>query len=205
MTESPARAGLSRLASEIVNRKWMVVAGLAAILALVIGAAVGRNIISSPTPSRPEPKRFEDSVADVSLSYPANWTRLESADPEVRLLAAADQSTSLLVRIQKVGLAPVTVRTLPVVKPLTDQVLAEGVRARQLTAAAAIELGGLPGWRYRYTYPEKDGVVSGRIHYFLFKNGRIIQLVFQAMPSTRLDTLTPTFDRIAGTFEGSRR
>ncbi|MDX6707003.1 MAG: hypothetical protein QOI48_2849 [Solirubrobacteraceae bacterium] len=184
----------------------MVVGALAAILALAGGVFLGRKVIEGRAPKQSpraaQNSRFHEPLTDVSIAVPANWTRLRSRDTEVRLLVAADPSTSLLLRVTKTGLDAVTNRSLPVVKQYTDSLLRQDTRAKQLTAPAAIDLGGLPGWRYRYTYSAADGSSGAHVHYFLFKNGRMIQLVFQASPADRLDASEPTFDRIAGTFRG---
>lgn len=185
----------------------MVAGGLAAILALAGGVFLGRKVIegrgSEATPAAPQLTRFREPITGVSITYPANWTRLRSADGEVRLLVAADPSASLLMRVTKTGLETVTSRSLPVVKEYTDALLKQDTRARQLTQPAAIDLGGLPGWRYRYTYTSADGSTGAHVHYFLFKGGRMVQLVFQAVPADRLDALEPAFDRIAGTFRSA--
>jgi hypothetical protein len=184
----------------------MVAGGLAAILALAGGVVLGRKVIEGKDPQQPpragQLTRFQEPITRVSIAYPASWTRLRSSDLEIRLLVAADPSTSLLLRVTKTGLDAVTNRSLPVVKQYTDSLLRQDTRAKQLTAPAAIDLGGLPGWRYRYTYSAADGSSGAHVHYFLFKNGRMIQLVFQASPADRLDASEPAFDRIAGTFRG---
>ena len=183
----------------------MVVGALAAILALAGGVFLGRKVIEgkTPKPSSPQNSRFHEPITGVSIAVPPNWTRLRTPDTEVRLLVAADASTSLLLRVTKSGLDAVTNKSLPIVKQYTDTLLRQDTRATQLSAPIAIDLGGLPGWRYRYTYSSKDGSSGAHVHYFLFKNGRMIQLVFQAVPPDRLDALEPAFDRIAGTFRGA--
>jgi hypothetical protein len=189
-----------------VNRKLLLVVAVAAVLALVAGAAVGRNLLS--TPSTPAPQtdvvRFKDTVAKVSIAYPATWRRLPQrpGDPDLALLAAADDSTSLLMRVSASGLtAPVTTTTLPIVRKYTDGLLSADQRAKQLVAPVAVTAGGLPGWRYRYTFG--SGATGGaHDHYFLFKAGRMIQLVFQAMPAERLPAVAPVFDSIASSFRG---
>jgi hypothetical protein len=188
-----------------VNRRLLVVVAVAAVLALLAGAAVGRNLLSSTTtPSgRADIVRFHDEVSKVSIDYPAGWTRLPDPvnDPEVALRVADNAATSLQIRVSDVGLGPVTRKTLPVVRKLTDDLIAADPRAKQLVAPAAVVLGGLPGWRYRYTFGE--GATGGaHDHYFLFKGGRMIQLVFQAVPATNLPALAHTFDRIAASFKG---
>jgi hypothetical protein len=183
----------------------MFAGALAAVVALAGGLFLGRKVIEASNTeavtAAPKTTVFKEPITGVSIVLPANWTRLRSTDREVRLLAAADASTSLLMRVTKTGLATVTDRSLPVVKQYTDTLLAQDARAKQLSPAAAVDLGGLPGWRYRYTYAAKDGTSGAHVHYFLFKNGRLIQLVFQAVPANRLDPLEPTFDRLASTFK----
>jgi hypothetical protein len=193
-----------------VNRKLLLVVAVAAVLALLAGAAVGRNLLSSSTTRAPSARadivRFKDDVAKVTLDYPASWQALPQPDddPEVALLVAKNPSTSLLMRVSAVGLAPVTRKTLPIVRGLTDHLIAADPRAKQLVDPVPVVLGDLPGWRYRYTYG--SGETGGaHDHYFLFKGGRMIQLVFQAMPAEKLPALAPTFDRIAATFEGRVR
>ncbi|MDX6719250.1 MAG: hypothetical protein QOJ63_1504 [Solirubrobacteraceae bacterium] len=188
-----------------MNQKLLAIVAVAAILAIVAGAAVGRNLLSSTTTATPRADvvRFKDEISKFSIAYPGSWTRLQAAGAEsdVSLLVEADRATSLIVRAAPVGLATVTQKTLPIVRKLTDSLVAADPRAKLLGAPQAVQLGGLPGYRYRYAYG--SGETSGaHDHYFLFKDGRLIQLVFQAVPSTRLSALTPTFDRIAATFRG---
>jgi hypothetical protein len=179
-------------------------AGVAAILALVVGAAVGRSIIPSGDSDRtktlttPPPSRFTSAQVGVTLTYPASWTRLQSRDPQVLLVAAFSPSISLSLRASKSQLREVTAQTLPVVKQFTDDLVAVDKRAKLLTAPEPIEVGGLPGYRYRYAYTTKDGGTGAHVHYFLFKHDLLLQLVFQALPAAALAQQEPTFDRIAG-------
>lgn len=190
-----------------MNRKLLLVVAVAAVVALLAGAAVGRNLLSSSTTNTPSARadvvRFKDDVAKVSLEYPADWQPLPSSedDPEVALLVADNPSSSLLMRVTAVGLAPVTRKTLPIARKFTDELIGADPRARQLVEPVPVVLGGLTGWRYRYTYGTGDSG-GAHDHYFLFKGGRMIQLVFQAAPASKLPALAPTFDRIAKTFKG---
>jgi hypothetical protein len=194
-----------------VNRNWLVggvaaFLALAAVLALVVGGLVGRSIVPSPAPERPAPVRFADTVTDVSISYPATWVRRITNDTAVRLVASApDASASLSVSVRKSDLEAVTDDTLSIVRPLTDELLRQDKRIGAIGEPVAVKIGGLPGYRYTYTYTKADGSDGAHVHYFLFKGARLIQLVLQAVPASRLQALQPTFDRIAGTFQGSRR
>jgi hypothetical protein len=184
----------------------MVAAGVAAILALIIGAAVGRSIIPSSNPPRtppPAPVEFTDAETGIGLTYPGTWHRLQSTDPQVRLLTVGGPAMSLLIRVTKSDIADVKQETLPVVRQFTDPLMASDERTRQLAAPEAISLDGLLGYRYRYTYTSKDGSIGAHVHYFLFKHGKMIQLVFQAVPATSLAAAEPTFERIAATLRST--
>ena len=185
----------------------MVAAGVAAILALLIGVAIGRSIIpsaSSQRPPVPEPVEFTDVETGIALTYPGSWRRLPSTDPQVHLLAAAGPSASLLLRVTRSKIqTSFKQEALPIVRQFTDPLIAADRRTKQLAAPEAISLGGLLGYRYRYTYTARDGSTGAHVHYFLFKAGKMIQLVFQAVPPTSLPKVEPTFERIAATLRNS--
>jgi hypothetical protein len=195
-----------------VDRKW-VFAGIAgllllfAVLALVVGGEVGRSIVpKAAAPSRPATTRFADSLTDVALSYPATWVRRVPTDQGVRILASSpDGSAGVSVSVRKSGLDTVTTKTLPVVRSLTDDLLKADTRITAVTDPAPVTIGGLPGYKYTYTYRTQDGSKGAHVHYFLFKDQRLVQIVLQAVPAARLDALAPTFQQIADTFEGHRR
>jgi hypothetical protein len=199
-----------------VNRKLLVVVALAAVAALLAGAAVGRNLLSSaaPTAKRGTIVQFRDEVSKVSIDYPGSWHELPAApeDATRALVATApgDPTTLVLMRdsppgfaqvLASSGLSNVTSKTLPKARDLTDQLIAANPNVKLLTAPDPVTLGGLAGWRYRYTSSEGD-TRSAHDHYFLFKQDRLIQLMFQAIPAERLAALEPTFQKIAGTFRG---
>ncbi len=178
----------------------MVAAGVAAILALVVGIAVGRSIIpDAAEPKRPDPVRFTDPAAGVSLIYPGTWRRLSTTDPQVRLLAADGPARSVLLRVTGTDIENVKQETLPVVREFTDSLISEDQRASMLSPPEAVSLGGLLGWRYRYNFSSADGTAGAHVHYFLFNKGKLVQMVFQAVPATRLSASEPTFEQIAAT------
>ncbi len=184
----------------------MVAAGVAAILALVVGIAVGRSVIpSSAEPKRPDPVRFVDTAGGISLTYPGTWQRLPSNDPQVRLLASDGPSTSLLLRVTGTDISDVKQETLPVMREFTDSLLAEDQRAKALSEPDPVSLGGMLGYRYRYTYTSPDGSAGAHVHYFIFNRGKLIQMVFQAVPAAKLDTVEPTFEQIAATLRSTKR
>ena len=195
-----------------MDRRWIVAGVVAllaifAVLALVVGGVVGRSIVPTPAePSRPATVRFADTLTDVAISYPVTWVRRMSSDQGVRILASSpDNSAGLSVSVRKSGLEPVTFNTLPVVRSLTDDLLKADDRITNPGQPEAVSVGGLPGYRYAYTYRTQDRTLGAHIHYFLFKKGRLVQLVLQAVPAEKLNSLAPTFQQIANSFEGNRR
>jgi hypothetical protein len=197
-----------------VDRKWLVggvvgVLALVAVLALVVGGVVGRSIVPAPAPSapaRPATTRFADTLTDVAISYPRTWVRRSSADQGVRILASSpDGSAGVSVSVRKSGLEePVTAQSLPVVRTLTDDLLRADSRILKISDSVAVTLGGLPGYRYTYTYRTQDKTEGAHVHYFLFSDERLVQLVLQAVPATKIDALKPVFDQIAASFEATR-
>lgn len=202
-----------------MNRNWLVggvaaFLALAAVLALVVGGVVGRSIVPSPeepTTPAPEPEkppgtvRFKDTLTDVSVAYPATWVRRMPADQAVRLVASSpDASAAVSVSVRKSDLETVTADTLAVVRPLTDDLLRADDRISDPPEPEQVAVDGLPGYRYAYTYRDDDGGRGAHIHYFLFKGDRLIQIVLQAVPATKLAALQPTFDEIARTFRKGR-
>ncbi len=196
-----------------MDRKWLVAGvvgalALFAVLALVVGGVVGRSIVPTPSePSRPATTRFADTLTDVAISYPATWEMRTPEDQAVRILASSpDGSAGISVSVRKSGVeSAITDETLPVVRPLSDDLLKADNRITAIAEPVAVTVGGLPGWRYRYTYRMQDKTEGAHVHYFLFKDQRLVQLVLQAVPASRLRELQPTFDRVADTFEGTRR
>lgn len=186
----------------------MVAAGVAAILALAMGVVVGRSIIPSTTETKqPDPVRFVDSAAGVSLTYPGSWRRLPSTDTQVRLLAdnGPSRALSLSLRVTGTEIKDVKEETLPVVREFTDSLISEDQRATMLSAPEPVSLGGMVGYRYRYNFTSADGSAGSHVHYFMFNGGKLIQLVFQAVPATRLTAAEPKFEQIAGTLRSTER
>ena len=145
-----------------MDRKWLAggaaFLAIAAVLALVVGQLVGRSIVPSPDepqtpavepepePERdPGPQRFTDTLTDVSIAYPNDWVLRMSGDQAVRLVASSpDASAAVSISVRKSDLETVTTRTLPIVRPLTDDLLRQDERIVHLPPR---------GWRRRRAHP----------------------------------------------------
>lgn len=200
--------------------KWLLPGGL--VLALAVAAAVlaGRLVGPGLAPSTPRPAAtppardarppatpgapglvaFRDGRTGLSLGYPATWTRLRPTDPSVVLVATQGNVASLLLRAVPLRIA-VTSATLPRVKALTDRLVRSARSVKLLAAPKRIELGGLPGYFYLYSFRDARSRQRGiHSHYFLFAGQTLITLVLQALPEQRFERFAPVFDRISSTF-----
>jgi len=201
-----------------------LVLGVAAVALLLGGMFVGRQLVPQPNfdaaPETPAPSPspggsptpttsplvpdgfvlFEDEEAGFSIAYPGSWERLESRDPQVRLVATPNGRDSLLVRVLQPGFT-VTEDNLGQAKTLTDGLVKAGRNVKILAKPEPIRLGGLPGLFYFYSFKDsgtgKRGVHS---HYFLFSGETMITLVFQALPTKSFPELAPVFDQVANSF-----
>ena len=207
-------------ARRFLNRRWAIVAALLAAAAAVaigvtIGGAAGKRVESSvprpasppareQAPQAPEPPpgfvRFRDDQGRFSIAYPADWSPLGAQTRDVDLLVAKKgRRASLLIRSSPLAFE-VEPRELPATKRLTDQIVASAKQVRLLAEARRIELGGLPGWFYFYSFRDTSGRRGTHSHYFLFQGSTLITLVFQALPADDFRRYATTFDRIARTF-----
>lgn len=205
-------------------RSWLVLSALVLALAVTAAVLVGRLVASGVAPSSARPAgrptaravvpaatprsspalvSFRDARTGLSIGYPATWTHLVSPQRSVVLVAARGEAASLLLRVVPLGIE-VTSATLPRVKALTDRLVRSGQGVKLLAASKAIELGGLPGYFYLYSFRDARTRQRGiHSHYFLFAGQTLITLVFQALPEARFERFAPVFDRIAGSFRAA--
>lgn len=189
------------------RKRVLAAAAVAALLVGVAAAAIGKELISSPGTSKESSKgesrgfvEFDDSRAGFSISHPRSWRRLPSADGQVRLIVAGG-GASLLVRTSSLGLR-VRPETLSSAKKLTDRLVRSVKNVKLLRRAKQVQVGGLPGYLYLYTFRDVgSGQRGAHAHYFLFRGETMFTLVFQALPSTSFGGFAPLFDRIANTFQ----
>lgn len=201
----------------VVPVKWVGVAAIVAVAVGGLGIMAGRRTVDSPSPATATSKaapagetagdlvEFRHEQAGFALSYPSAWTRLESTDPQVALVAAEkdpaeNRGGSILVRVIQLG-APVGREQLAEARKVTDGIVTSGEGVELKAQPAEIEQGGLPGYFYLYTF--KDQASGGRgahSHYFLFKGDTMITVIFQGLPEEDFVRLASLFDRVAASF-----
>ncbi|CAA9508084.1 MAG: hypothetical protein AVDCRST_MAG45-1728 [uncultured Solirubrobacterales bacterium] len=210
------------------SRRWLIAtAAVAAVVAvgvgLTIGGAAGERVGSglprpasqppqpptptpAPGPAADEPPpgfvRFSDRQSRFSIAYPADWASLGTPSGGVDLLVTRERAASLLVRSLPLAFE-VEARELPAARRLTDRIVASGRRVKLLAEVRRIELGGLPGWFYFYSFRDASGRRGTHSHYFLFRGSTLITLVLQALPAGDFPRYAPTFDAIAATFRAT--
>ncbi|MQA17254.1 MAG: hypothetical protein GEV09_24950 [Pseudonocardiaceae bacterium] len=204
------RDAMGRKGAVLIVVGVLLVAGVA-----TVAAVVGQRLLA-PEPAAPPPAaaagpsattnppagmvEFRQPEAGFALSYPADWTRLQSSDKQVVLLAAAGQQESFLVRVLQLD-AAVGPQQLPAAKQVTDQIVKSNKSVKLLAQPKQIELGGLPGYFYFYSFQDpKTGKKGAHTHFFVFNDKKMISMVFQAVPLENFQSAAPTFDKITNSF-----
>jgi hypothetical protein len=180
----------------------LVAAGLA-----TLASGVGQRLLDpGGTPAAAPPgvppgfTEFRSSQAGFAVSYPADWMRLQTADPQVVLIAARGPEVSFLVRVAELDVA-IGPQELPAAKQLTDQIVTANESVELLAEPQPIELAGLPGYFYFYSFQDTGTEQRGaHSHFFVFKGQTLITLVFQTLPAEQFSAAAPTFDQITGSF-----
>ena len=207
-----------------MTRKQMIVGAgvLVAAVAVALGATAGRRAVSGDdTPSSTlratsstvstvaqgcpsgsgELTEFRDADTGFAVSHPAAWPRLESSDPQVRLVVSPNQKDSILVRVITLD-QPVAREDIPELRTVTDEIVKAGQGVEVLQGPREIEVGGLPGYYYFYRFVDPEsGQRGAHSHYFLFRDNKMFILVFQALPEECFPPLAPLFDRVVNTFK----
>jgi hypothetical protein len=136
-----------------------------------------------------------DEAAGFSVAYPAGWTRLLSPDPQVRLVAQSGPA-SVLVRVTPLA-TPIGPAQLPAAKELTDRLVLGNGSVHLLEGPRAIQVGGLLGYFYFYTFTDPaSGQTGAHSHFLLFHRNQMISLVFQAVPTDAFRPAAHAFDQI---------
>ena len=177
-------------------RYGVVLIGLAAVAAVLAGCGGSKNAAPGP-----EPGSFRQSGFDITFDYPKDLiqttelkfgTRAGSADAG-RAAVGIDRDNMILVSRYDLR-RPVTTANVGTVKPEVDGVIQQ--LAGTPMDGARIDVGGLPGYRYRVPLPAPAGGVS-RL-YVLFDQKVEYFLNCQSTPESR-DRLDQACDRALDT------
>ncbi|HEU0087545.1 MAG TPA: hypothetical protein VFQ77_07825 [Pseudonocardiaceae bacterium] len=195
------------------KRLLIIIAGVVVVIVLAILAALygprllgfqeptQGNPVNSPAVAKPAGfTEFRNDKVGFTLSYPSSWTKLPTQDPQVLLLAANGPQDSFLVRAVELPMQ-IGQQEIPAAKQLTDQIVGANKTAKMLVPPKQIELGGLPGYWYFYSFKdETNGQQGAHSHFFLFKGNTMLTFVFQSLPIEKFQASAPTFDQITASF-----
>jgi hypothetical protein len=149
--------------------------------------------------------QFRSDQAGFELAYPSTWTKLSPKDPQVLLLLAQGTQDSLLIRASELQ-EPVGPQQLPAARQVTDKLVTSNKTVQMITEPKQIELGGLPGFFYFYSFKDTtSGQEGAHSHFFLFNGKTMISMVFQTLPRERFASTAPTFDKIAASFHALKK
>jgi hypothetical protein len=197
------------------RRVLAIVIGVLVVAGLAAGVIFGRGLLTSEEPAKAANAStnaipadftvFRSEQAGFELAYPTSWSKLNTKDPQILLLVSQGTEDSFLVRSLELQ-TPVGPPQLAAAKQLTDQIVNSNKTIQMVTEPKQIELGGLPGFFYFYSFKDaatgQDGAHS---HYFLFNGKTMISLVFQALPKEHFAASAPTFDKITATFHAVKK
>jgi hypothetical protein len=149
--------------------------------------------------------QFRSDQAGIELAYPSTWTKLTPKDPQILLLLANGTQDSVLVRSSELQEA-VGPQQLPAARQVTDKLVLSNKTVQMITEPKQIELGGLPGFFYFYSFKDANsGQEGAHSHFFLFNDKTMISMVFQTLPRERFASTAPTFDKIAASFHAVKK
>lgn len=148
--------------------------------------------------------QFRSDHAGFELAYPSSWTKLNPKDPQVLLLASQGTQDTVLVRESELP-EPVGPQQLANARQVTDKLVTSNTSVQMITDPKQIELGGLPGFFYFYSFKDASGQEGAHSHFFLFNGKTMISMVFQTLPRERFAATAPTFDKIAASFRALKK
>jgi hypothetical protein len=199
-----------------LRRKFEIDGRVLGLVLLVVVVAVGAyylghrgsksNSASGTTATTKAPTdftAFNDPATGTRLSFPKAWTRLPTTDSEadIRLALSAGGSDLVLLRVIPLQ-SEVTAANLGDLKAVTDAVVSGG--KVQVLQQQQVEVNGLPGYYYLYTYTDaQNGQQGVHAHYFLFQGKKMNSIVFQAEPTSDFQRLATTFDQVANSFHSA--
>lgn len=211
---------MTKLWNAIRRRRVLaIVIGVLLAAVLASGVVVGQGILTPEEPAKAantsadsstnatpaDFTAFRSEQAGFELAYPTSWSKLNVQDPQVLLLVSQGTQDSFLIRSLELQ-APVGPQQLQAAKQVTDQIVNSNKTVQMVTEPKQIELGGLPGFFYFYSFKDtSSGQEGAHSHYFLFNGKTMISLVFQTLPKESFPTSAPTFDKITTTFRALKK
>jgi hypothetical protein len=187
------------------RRRWPLIA-----LLLVAGISVPAAARTMASSTRPAPRgtaqaaapgpgviHHQDPHLGVTVDYPKSW-RVVSSPTDVLLLEAGHADDVVLIRRTTLH-ANVNATNVADFRTVTDGILGDPRAHLKMLNSGRVQVGGLPGVFYLYTFPFGSGR-GMQAQYFVFQDRDLYTLVFQAGHAEQFAALAPSFDAILATF-----
>jgi hypothetical protein len=188
----------------IHRRRWPLIA-----LVLVVGISVpaaAATMASAPHPASrgaaqaavpgPAVIHHQDPRLGVTVDYPKSWRVVSSAG--VLLLEAGQGDDVVLIRKTTLH-ANVNATNVADFRTVTDGILGDPRAHLKMLDTGRVEVGGLPGVFYLYTFPFGSGR-GMQAQYFVFQGRDLYTVVFQAGHAEQFAALAPSFGALLASF-----
>lgn len=193
--------------------RWLGVTALVVVLLAVCGWVIGEQLSSSSPKHKATPGHGSPSTGKLAtfkapdglfqISYPTSWKASVAHGPQTEMVAVGPNGDSFLITKASLSQA-VGTGNIGAGEKLAEKVIKRGDQAKILGKPELETFDGLPTLSYLYTFLDPTtGNLVAHVEYFMFDGTTMITLVFEAVPSTRLTSEAPTFDKIASTFKFS--
>lgn len=201
MQGGPAVQLLARTTDHLTHVRIAAAGGLA--LCILLAGCGGSGTPAASTASASATAagltRHIDRDAGFQVDFPSTWHAYQPADPKVQYLVGPDDHDFVQVRVVAPLPASFGPGDLQAMKRISDALLSG--QPITIVQESQVTVSGLPGYQYVYTFKDPtSGQIGVHIHVFLFQANRLITLVFQALPETRLKALATTYDAVLASF-----
>jgi len=122
---------------------------------------------------------------------------LFAAEEAYRLVLDGGNNVGMTFRVFNTDVAT-TATNLANVKTVTDGIVSSNASV-QVLKQQAVQLNGMVGYYYFYTFTDDAGLSAVHAHYFLFQGRKMNMIVFQASPDD-FTRMAPIFDKVAESF-----
>jgi len=174
----------------------LVAVGLAG-FAFVLSSGRGKKG-PAPAAEAPVPVRsFTDRQTGSTIEYPRSWKQVEVPNATYRLVLDGGNNIAMTFRVFNTEVAT-TATNLENVKAVTDGIVTSSGSVKILKQQA-VQLNGMVGYYYFYTFTDDSGLPAVHAHYFLFQGRKMNMIVFQSGPDD-FQRMAPIFDKVAESF-----
>lgn len=150
-----------------------------------------------------------DRQGGFSIKLPQHWQffEQEQSDPEIRMVVGeSGTQNNLRVRVSPLAEPVIIDSTTPdtVLAELQaqfDRYIDEGENVREVLQRQRVNINGVQGWWYLYSFNDSRGSEEGlHSHFFLLGGSKMYVLVFQVLPTSAYGNYARTFDEIITSF-----